>query len=251
MTNEFGIGKEAVVDWYSFLRQVCMDWSLERTQRGKKIGGPGYVVEIDESKFGKRKNNKGRETKGSWVFGGVLSKFEFADPARTATANDYTNAKCIELLEGNDPEALDRFYDQMPPLINSNEEVDMFMFEVRDCTKETLWPILRENVAGGTLILHDSYKTYHNLHLMEGVDPPYYHLKVNHSKTFKDPITGCCTNRIEGYWKHAKKSLPYGGTKKDLLPLYLARFIWFRHVANRNLNPFDFMLECIKKVEYV
>jgi transposase-like protein len=40
--------------------------------RGKpKIGGIGKTVEIDESKFGKRKYNKGHHVKGQWVFGGV------------------------------------------------------------------------------------------------------------------------------------------------------------------------------------
>ena len=32
---------------------------------------PGTVVEIDESKFGRRKYNKGHRVEGQWVFGGV------------------------------------------------------------------------------------------------------------------------------------------------------------------------------------
>ena len=35
------------------------------------IGGPGIVVEIDESKFGKRKGNVGHRVEGVWVVGGV------------------------------------------------------------------------------------------------------------------------------------------------------------------------------------
>ena len=37
----------------------------------KKIGDKGHVVEIDESKFGKRKFNKGRQVDGCWVLGGI------------------------------------------------------------------------------------------------------------------------------------------------------------------------------------
>ena len=36
-----------------------------------KIGGPGIIVEIDESKFGKVKYNKGHRVEGVWIFGGV------------------------------------------------------------------------------------------------------------------------------------------------------------------------------------
>jgi hypothetical protein len=35
------------------------------------IGGQGIVVEIDESKFGKRKYNRGHSVEGMWVLGGV------------------------------------------------------------------------------------------------------------------------------------------------------------------------------------
>ena len=35
------------------------------------IGGPGKEVEIDKSKFGKRKYNRGRSVDGHWVFGGI------------------------------------------------------------------------------------------------------------------------------------------------------------------------------------
>ena len=38
---------------------------------GQQLGGEGGVVEIDESKFGKRKYNKGKRVKGQWVFGGI------------------------------------------------------------------------------------------------------------------------------------------------------------------------------------
>ena len=33
------------------------------------IGGPGVIVQLDESKFGKRKYNRGRGIEGHWVLG--------------------------------------------------------------------------------------------------------------------------------------------------------------------------------------
>ena len=37
----------------------------------ERIGGVGTIVEIDESKFGKRKYNRGKRVDGRWVFGGI------------------------------------------------------------------------------------------------------------------------------------------------------------------------------------
>ena len=54
--------------WASFCREVLVDWCLRREG---KIGGEGKIVEIDESKFGKRKFSVGRLIEGQWVFGGV------------------------------------------------------------------------------------------------------------------------------------------------------------------------------------
>ena len=37
----------------------------------QKIGGPGIIVEMDESKFGHRKYNRGHRVESPWVVGGV------------------------------------------------------------------------------------------------------------------------------------------------------------------------------------
>ena len=44
---------------------------LFKTLNPKKIGGPGFIVEIDEAKFGKWKYNRGRVVDGNWVLGGI------------------------------------------------------------------------------------------------------------------------------------------------------------------------------------
>ena len=50
------------------MRDICLEEILINPQ---PIGGPGKIVEIDESKFGKRKYNRGRLLTGQWVFGMV------------------------------------------------------------------------------------------------------------------------------------------------------------------------------------
>ena len=52
-------------------------------------GGPGEVVEVDESKFGKRKYNKGRRVDGVWVFGGIDRRTRefFLIPVKDRTAD--------------------------------------------------------------------------------------------------------------------------------------------------------------------
>jgi transposase-like protein len=58
-----------MVDWYNFCRDIC---SIALLNEGNiKIGGDEKIVEIDESKFGKRKYNKGKRVEGQWVFGGI------------------------------------------------------------------------------------------------------------------------------------------------------------------------------------
>jgi transposase-like protein len=68
---------------------MCREVILEYVgTRSEKIGGIGKVVEIDESKLGKRKYHRGRFVRGQWVFGGVErgsgKTFLVAVPDRTA-----------------------------------------------------------------------------------------------------------------------------------------------------------------------
>ncbi|XP_068242337.1 uncharacterized protein [Palaemon carinicauda] len=69
--SELKLNKGTVCDWSSFCREVVINWVLRRS---KKIGGHNYTVEIDESKFGKRKYNVGRVIDGQWVFGGICQE---------------------------------------------------------------------------------------------------------------------------------------------------------------------------------
>ncbi|XP_018325790.1 uncharacterized protein LOC108737443 [Agrilus planipennis] len=66
--RETGLSTRTVVDWFSFIREVLIDWVYRRSA---KLGGPGKIVEIDEAKLGKRKYNRGRLLRGQWVLGGI------------------------------------------------------------------------------------------------------------------------------------------------------------------------------------
>ena len=68
ITHELGLARGTGVDWDSFCREVCEITMFDSSQ---KIGGEGKIVQIDESKFGKRKYHRGHHVEGQWVFGGI------------------------------------------------------------------------------------------------------------------------------------------------------------------------------------
>eukprot|EP00731_Ephydatia_muelleri_P008685 Em0004g1023a len=62
------VGSATSVDWYNFIRDICIQYFIDHPA---VLGGPGKEVEIDESKFGRRKYNRGRAVGVHWVFGGM------------------------------------------------------------------------------------------------------------------------------------------------------------------------------------
>lgn len=66
--NATSQSSETISAWTKFLRQLLGD-SL--SQSSMKIGGPNVIVEIDETKMGKRKFNRGHGVEGVWVVAGI------------------------------------------------------------------------------------------------------------------------------------------------------------------------------------
>ncbi|KCZ81970.1 hypothetical protein H312_00613, partial [Anncaliia algerae PRA339] len=60
---------DTIYRWYKTLSMQAYKIMINLSPR--KIGGIGHVVEIDESKFSKRKYNIGRNIRSPWVVGGI------------------------------------------------------------------------------------------------------------------------------------------------------------------------------------
>ena len=56
-----GLSTPTIIQWYSYFRDVCSHWLLENPYT---IGGPGQVVDIDESLVARRKG--GAREVGVW-----------------------------------------------------------------------------------------------------------------------------------------------------------------------------------------
>jgi transposase-like protein len=63
-----GLSPNTVCDFQMHFRQLVAE---NLREVGTVIGGEGITVEIDESKLGKRKYNRGHHVEGVWVVGGI------------------------------------------------------------------------------------------------------------------------------------------------------------------------------------
>jgi hypothetical protein len=73
MVLKTGLSGRTVTEWLTYCRQLVTQVVLQN-EDGVTVGGEGTTVQIDESKFGKRKktrSGRGHRVEGAWVFGGV------------------------------------------------------------------------------------------------------------------------------------------------------------------------------------
>ncbi|KAF8777106.1 putative transposase-like protein like [Argiope bruennichi] len=91
--EEADIARQTATDWISFCREVC---ACMLVNESVTLGWQGKIVEIDESKFGKRKYNKGKRVEGAWVFGGVERD---SNKCFMAVVPDRTSETLISVLK--------------------------------------------------------------------------------------------------------------------------------------------------------
>lgn len=64
------ISKKSVIQWYQYCRDICSNRLTFLKEDGYQLGGPGHIVQIDESLLVKRKYHRGRLlSEEKWVFG--------------------------------------------------------------------------------------------------------------------------------------------------------------------------------------
>ena len=68
-STRVGISKATVADWYQYCRELITEEFLTIQSETGKIGGVNEIIQIDETKIGKRKYHKGRRVEGAWLVG--------------------------------------------------------------------------------------------------------------------------------------------------------------------------------------
>jgi transposase-like protein len=181
-----GLSKIAI---WRILREVSKILVPRYYSATEVIGGNDVIVQVDESKFGKRKYHKGHHVDGVWILG----------------------------------------------MIEKTEKRRIKLVMVDDRSSETIMQKLKESVQQNSIIHSDCWRGYNPVQSSFKA-----HQTVNHSKYFKDPVTGVNTNTIEGEWSGIKVNVPAKGRTKDKINLYLVRYMLIR---NESLHPLDAIIK--------
>ena len=107
-----------------------------------------------------------------------------------------------------------------------------FLIPVARRDAATLLPIIVEWVHPGSIVWSDMWAAYNQLG-----NNGFHHGTVNHELHFVDPGTGVTTNRVEAMWQRAKAKFKamFGPTNREMIPDYLAEFMWMQRFRD---HPF-------------
>ena len=194
------IDKETAINIYQWLRVVC---STKLLSISIVLGGPGKVVQIDESLF--RHKPKVRRSM-------VTIKLYI----HTVTRHMYIPQN----HKGRAP-ASEVWVFGMVDVSQKPGLGYMEIVHTRDAA--TLLPIIAAHVAPGTEVHSDEWRAYNRVGSLPGIS----HSTVNHSLHFVDPSTGTHTQNIESYWNRVKYNMKkMKGCHDHQIPSYLDEFMW-------------------------
>ena len=192
--NLTGISKKTIIQYFSYCRDI-VSWKLVSDPGRFQFGGPGTVVQIDESCVSKRKFNRGRIVREKWVIG----------------------------------------------IYDTEQKRGVVVFVARR-NQQNLIPVILNFVLPGTEIWTDEWRAYAGLN-QQG----FIHRTVNHSRYFVDPVTGVCTNGVEGYWSRLKRFCRETNVLwSTLLPEHVDEFMW-RETYCRGAVAFNIILQHIRE----
>jgi transposase-like protein len=118
-----------------------------------------------------------------------------------------------------------------------------FFVPVEDRSAATILPILDRYVAPGSIVVTDCWKAYASIQK----ELEMLHFTVNHSQTFRDPISGAHTNNIEGTWNGLKISINPRNRVRCGIEEHLGEFQWRRENKGNEWNAF---IRLLKKIHY-
>ena len=204
---QLGLTEATVCHWKKKFDIMCLK-AVRRPDFENVIGGPGIVVELDETIVSRQKmkmgNKKARLRNNMWVFGGC---------ERHGNRRFFVPLlKTIKSVDGDG-------YTKEIPRTSSN-----------------LLPLVEKYVAPGSIIMTDKWKSYHgipkyparhpdNEHLICPDPLKFTHYDVNHGVEYvrkDEPFVHI--NGVERMWRDMKEWMSRPGQKRLYLKQYLARY---------------------------
>src|SRR6478735_5095704 len=151
--NSHGMSCPAVASLANDLRLMMLsDYNAHNRQEEHKLGSNirCHHIQIDESKFGKRKNHRGHRVEGIWVFGMVECLVPINEVDRFYTYTDHRTGE-----------------QELRPRYEAGRK---FFCMVPNRTAATLLPIIYDNCQRGSTIRSDGWRAYSGLHPREEHD---------------------------------------------------------------------------------
>ena len=256
--NSHGMSRPAVTSLANDLRLMMLsDYNAHNRQEEHKLGSNVrcHHIQIDESKFGKRKNHRGHRVEGIWVFGMVECLVPINEVDRFYTYTDHRTGE-----------------QELRPRYEAGRK---FFCMVPNRTAATLLPIIYDNCQRGSTIRSDGWRAYSGLHPREERDENNCeildntsayndgnfffarHQVVNHSLDFATvdqvqgnqgeysglPISGKIhTNMIESMWAPLKAFIKPRNRSKNNCYKRILEYLWRSENAGNIKQCFERMI---------